>query len=311
MDSAKIAVITGANSGLGYWTCIGLLKAGFKCILACRNAERAAKASEKLLQVTGADPAFLVVHVIDVSRSNSVHAFATWFRGRFSRLDVLVLNAGIKGVPYSPSTWQEGTSPVDLQFATNYLGHFALCGLLLDKVVASGHGRIVSLASIAHRKGRVFRPNGSLISTQGQARYSASQSYCNSKLACLMFSQELARRLASAGNNHTLAVAAHPGWSYDKSQPSNAGSSAFTRFLFDQVLNPLFAQSMERGAIPILHAALAEDVRSGDYWGPDGFMELGGTGAVTVACSAVAKDAAAAAQLWKHSEELTGVHVRL
>jgi NAD(P)-dependent dehydrogenase (short-subunit alcohol dehydrogenase family) len=190
-----------------------------------------------------------------------------------------------------PPQRQETADGFELQFGTNHLGHFALTGLLLDLIVQTSGSRVIVLSSLAHRTGRIRFDD-----LQGKRSYRAAAAYSQSKLANLLFAFELQRRLEKAGST-TVVAAAHPGWT---------GTNLQRNYALIRWLNPLLAQRPEKGARPVLYAATAPDVKGGDYYGPSGFMELGGEPA-EAGCSSSACDRTAAARLWTVSEELTGV----
>jgi len=276
-QSGRTVVVTGANSGIGLAAAKALGRAGARVVLAVRSEEKGFRAAEG---VPGAE-----VRRLDLADLGSVRAFAAAWDGP---VDVLVNNAGIMAVP------EERTADgFESQFGTNHLGHFALTGLLLDRIT----DRVVTVSSTLHRKGRIdFEdPNWQ------RRSYSPWGAYRQSKLANLLFTLELQRRLTLAGSP-VRAAAAHPG--YAATNLHSRTGSAFQR-AFMTVGNRLLAQSDEAGALPTLYAATM-DVPLAAYAGPDGPGE--GRGAPTlVGRSAAASDADAAARLWRLSEALTGV----
>jgi NAD(P)-dependent dehydrogenase (short-subunit alcohol dehydrogenase family) len=227
---------------------------------------------------------------LDLGDLDSVRAFADEIKAGYDRLDLLINNAGIMHPPFGKT--KQG---FETQFGVNHLGHFALTGLLLDLIVSTPHARIVTLSSMAHRFGRIDFDN--LNSEKG---YRSNAAYGQSKLANLLFTYELQRRL-QAGGNDTIAVAAHPGWTATNLQQNSGVIRFFNRFL---------AQTPDMGALPTLRAATAPDVQGGDYYGPSKRMEMVGY-PVKVGSNGRSHDAAVAAELWTVSEEMTGVQYNL
>lgn len=285
--SGRIAVVTGANSGLGLETARALAARGAHVVMACRNPQKAADA---VAEIAANAPGGVEAMPLDLASLKSVEAFAAAFRDRFAALDLLINNAGVMVPPFGLTA--EG---FELQFGTNHLGHFALTARLCDRLLAAPRGRVVNVASLAHRAGRI---DFDTLDTPPTARtYRATAAYGQSKLANLLFTLELQRRFTAAGVAAT-AAAAHPGWSSTNLQAN---------LRIAELLNPLFAQSPAQGALPTLYAALM-DAAAGGYFGPDGFMEMRGKGVAPAARTARAQDVSAAERLWTHSERLTGVH---
>lgn len=283
--SGKVAIVTGANAGLGLETTRLLAAKGMTVIMACRNADKAEAARTQLLS---AQPeARLDVLPLDVSRLSSVREFAELFLANYRQLDVLINNAGVMFPPFELTN-----DGFELQMATNYFGHFLLTGLLLPRLESTPGARVVTLSSIAHRGGFI-----DLNDLNSRQRYSRVSAYAQSKLACLMFAFELQRRLQSAGYQ-TMSVAAHPG-------VANTELARYLPAWLMRIVGPLFLQSAQAGAEPTLYAALGDDIRGGDFTGPRGFRELRGR-AVKVGCARRARNAEVARQLWQQSEQLTG-----
>ncbi len=283
-QSGRLAIVTGANVGLGYYTALGLVQKGADVILACRNDEKAKAAQSKMR--AECPTANISTMTLDVSKQASVKQFAQTFAATHKKLDLLINNAGIMIPPFS-----ETEDGFESQLATNYLGHFSLTGHLLPLLNATPGARVISLASLAHSwKGINFSD------LNYKNNYSARLAYGQSKLACLIFSYELDRRLKAAGHK-TLSVAAHPGVS----------ATSLTRYMpkIIQPLAPLVAQSAQAGAEPTLYAALGEDILGGHYTGPDGWRQMKGK-AVKVGSSAASRDPEAAKKLWEMSENMTG-----
>ena len=275
-QSGRTAVVTGANSGLGLATARALAAAGAHVVLAVRDVAKGEAADV---------PGDVEVRRLDLADLESVRAFAAEWTGR---LDVLVNNAGIMAVP--PRVTVDG---FESQFGTNHLGHFALTNLLLPHVT----DRVVTLSSTMHRVGSI-----DLDDLHWQRRpYSAERAYGQSKLANLLFTLELQRRLTAAGSP-VRATAAHPGWSATNLQ-SHSGSRLKDAAM--RLGNRLFATTAAQGALPTLFAATA-DVPGGSYAGPGGRFELRGSPTL-VGRTAAASDGAMAERLWAASAELTGV----
>jgi NAD(P)-dependent dehydrogenase (short-subunit alcohol dehydrogenase family) len=226
-----------------------------------------------------------------------VHRFAEALEGRHERVDVLINNAGVMAVPTRRLT-KDG---FELQFGTNHLGHFALTGRLLPALLRSEHGRVVTVSSIAHKSGKFQIEN-----LNGERRYKDVAAYNNSKLANLLFALELERR-AEAAHVPLVSVAAHPGVA--TTNLFAAGSRLDRQPLFSWLTEkfvPLLGQSDAAGALPILYAATASEVKGGEYFGPSGWMEFRGY-PVACKCTATASDEGMARRLWERSEEMTGV----
>jgi NAD(P)-dependent dehydrogenase (short-subunit alcohol dehydrogenase family) len=284
-QSGRIAIVTGANSGIGYETARALAHRGATVIMACRSRLKGADAAER---IRAENPRGSVEMMpLDLADLASVRRFAGAFRASHSHLDLLINSAGLM----KPPQRQETADGFELQFGTNHLGHFALTGLLMDLILRTVGSRVVVLSSHTHRTGRIQFDD-----LQGEAAYNAVTAYAMSKLANLLFTYELQRHLKAAGSR-VIVAAAHPGWTSTNLQRNYA---------LIRWLNPLLAQRPETGALPTLYAATAPDVQGGDYYGPGGFMELGGSPA-KVRSNEHSHDQAVAARLWEVSEELTGV----
>ncbi|MBK9179038.1 MAG: SDR family oxidoreductase [Acidimicrobiales bacterium] len=293
-QDGRIVVVTGANSGLGFHTARVLAARGAHVVLASRSADKAADAMALIrVDTPGAD---LDVLPLDLADLASVRAFAQRFADAHDRLDVLVNNAGVMATPY-----RRTADGFELQLGTNHLGHFALTGLLLPSLLAAPAPRVVTVSSGAHQMGRIDFDD-----LQGERRYRTWPAYGQSKLANLLFAYELARRVGAAGLP-LVSAAAHPGYSATNLQavgPRMSGAGLTERLA--AIGNRLLAQDAARGALPQLYAATMPDVRSGDYYGPDGLLEMRGW-PEQVSSSARSKDEAVARRLWHVSEELTGV----
>ena len=292
--AGKLALVTGANSGLGLETARALAARGAQVLLACRGAEKAQRAIEQIrVTVPTARLEFLP---LDLSDLGSIRRCAAQFKNSHDRLDLLCNNAGVMALPYSQTV-----DGFEMLFGTNHLGHFALTGLLLESLLRAPAARIVTVSSIAHRVGRIHLDDPHW----QQRRYSKRGAYGQAKLANLMFALELDRRLRKAGAR-AISVAAHPGYSATNIA---FGAEGARRSLFGRLVvlgNSLLAQPAQLGALPTLYAATAP-VQGGDYIGPDGPLEFRGH-PVRVQPRPSARDEALAAQLWKLSEAQTAVH---
>jgi NAD(P)-dependent dehydrogenase (short-subunit alcohol dehydrogenase family) len=291
----RIALVTGANSGIGYQTAAALAEHGAHVILACRDGEKARRARDKL--ESELEHSSLELLHLDLADLVSVRRAAAEVLSGHARLDILVNNAGVMGTPY-----RQTADGFELQMATNDLGHFALTGLLLDRIVTTERSRIVTVSSHMHRMGRL-RPGD----VAGAAFNSTWVAYGTSKLANLLFTSELSRRLEASGLP-TLALAAHPGWTRSNLVGSGAalGGSRVRRKL-GRIAGSTFGQSAAGGALPVLCAATSSSVRPGQYIGPANLFGLYGPPRVARP-SRHARDPQAAVQLWAASEDLTGVH---
>ncbi|SDU03385.1 NAD(P)-dependent dehydrogenase, short-chain alcohol dehydrogenase family [Pseudomonas pohangensis] len=284
-QDGRVAIVTGANIGLGLNTALQLAGKGCRVVLACRNLDKAAAAKAEILQQL--PKAKVECLQLDLGSLKSVRAFAEKFSAKHKRLDLLINNAGIMMPPYSLS--EDG---FESQLAANYLGHFALTGLLLPLLEQTPGSRVVSLSSLAHNwSGMRFDD------LQFSKGYNKRKAYGQSKFACLMFAYELNRRLQKTGSK-TLSVAAHPGVS------ATNLAQHFPRIL--SAFMPVFGQSAADGALPTLYAALGEDIQGGDYCGPKNLQQMRGA-PVKVGSNRASRDEAAAKKLWTVSEELTGV----
>lgn len=282
----RVAVVTGANSGIGFETARALAEHGATVVMACRNPEKGEEAAARVRAVAaeGGEVALMALDLADLA---SVAAFACAVTERFDRVDLLINNAGVM----MPKRRGETADGFELQVGTNHLGHFALTGALLGLVRRTPGARVVTVSSLAHRMGQIDFED-----LHWTRRYKRMPAYSQSKLANLLFSRELGRRLAAAGAD-TVSVAAHPGYT-----ATNLQNTVTTFKLF----NPVVAQSAARGALPTLLAAVSPGVQSGDYFGPGGPLELRGR-PKPAKVSARARDEAVAERLWAVSEELTGV----
>jgi NAD(P)-dependent dehydrogenase (short-subunit alcohol dehydrogenase family) len=290
-QTGKVVVVTGANSGLGLVTARELARAGATVLLACRNTAKGEQAvSAFSAQLLAADA---TVAELDLASLSSVRTFAGRFSAEHDRLDLLINNAGVMAPPRRLTS-----DGFETQFGTNHLGHFALTGLLLARLLAAPQPRVVTLSSSAHRGGTIKFDD-----LQGERSYNNWRAYGQSKLANLLFCFELGRRAAAADTSLT-SVAAHPGYAATNLQ--FAGPSRFYEKAIMAVANKVIAQSAEMGALPTLYAATVPDLPSGAFVGPDGFLEGRGHPRIVTAAGK-AYDEDTARRLWEVSEELTGV----
>jgi NAD(P)-dependent dehydrogenase (short-subunit alcohol dehydrogenase family) len=289
-QSGRTAIVTGASGGLGLATATELARAGATVVLAVRNPEKGERARATIAAAAPAAP--VEVRIVDVADLASVRAAAEELRAAHPRIDLLVNNAGVM---YTPK--QVTPDGFELQLGTNHLGAFALTGLLLPAMLEVEGSRVVAVSSVGHR----INASIHFDDLQWEKRYDRVAAYGQSKLANLLFTYALQRRLDAAGAP-TIAVASHPGLS-DTELIRNM--PAVLR-LPTQVVYPLIAQSAERGAHPTLRAATDPAVAGGEYYGPSGFQETRGH-AVKVGSSAQSHDEAIQDRLWDVSEELTGV----
>jgi len=292
-QTGRVAVVTGANSGIGWHTARALAQHGAHVVLACRTRAKAEEARDRIAAagITGE----LSLVDLDLSSLASVRAAAAEMVAAHDRVDLLVNNAGVMATPRARTA-----DGFELQLGTNHLGHFALTGLLLPLLLATPGSRVVNVSSLAHRMGRIDFDD-----LQADRRYRAWPAYGQSKLANLLFTYELQRRLAAAEASGTSALAAHPGVSETNLTGSTGGIVGRVAEL-GRPIAKLVLQSAEMGALPTLRAAVDPAARGGEYYGPDGFMEYRGH-PVKVDSNAHSKDTAVAARLWDVSVELTGV----
>ena len=287
-QKGKIAVVTGANTGLGYETALSLASKEMKVILACRNLKKAEQAKAHILRKIS--NAIVECRQIDLSKLSSVRTFAKKFLKDHKQLDLLINNAGIMIPPFSLT--EDG---FESQMGANYFGHFLLTQLLLKTLMNTANSRIVSLSSLAHKRGKI-----NFDDLHFENNYSAFGAYAQSKLACLIFAIELQRRLEKAGSQ-TMSLAAHPGIS----------DTELSRFmpkwgiLLIPVFGPLISHKPDKGALPTLRAALDSEAMGGEYFGPNHRREYKGP-PVKVKARRKAHDVELAQRLWSVSEELTG-----
>jgi len=323
--SDRGAVVTGANSGLGFQTALELARHGARVMMACRDQGRGAQAVDRVRAL--APGAEVELGLLDLADLASVRRFTGELGDRREGLDLLVNNAGVMAIPH-----RRTADGFEMQLGTNHLGHFALTGLLWPLLAARPGARVVTISSIAHRAGWISFGN-----LQRERRYERWTAYGQAKLANLLFAFEVQRR-ADAADVDLLSMAAHPGyaatkgpsrnnlnsWGHDRCPdrahncssycgtgpnlqavgPQMSGARLSAR-LFDAA-NRVFAQPGAQGALPSLYAATSPDARGGAYYGPDGFGEVRGY-PTRVKAARRAYDERTARRLWQVSEDLTGV----
>ncbi|WP_299363191.1 oxidoreductase [Winogradskyella sp.] len=287
-QKGRIAIVTGANNGIGFETTLAMANYGFKVVMACRSLNKAEKARVDILQK--APQADLDILQLDLSNLDSVKAFAKKFKNNYTKLDVLINNAGV--LIYSG---KKNNAGVELQFATNHLGHFLLTNLLLDMIPDHHASRIVALSSLAHKNAKIYFDdiNGDHIKDREAV-------YGQSKLANLMFADELNRRLKKA-NKSIIALAVHPGGS---ASGLFSEMSRLKYYTF-KILSPFILNSPASAAKPSLLAALSLEVQGGEYFGPQGFNEFKGKVGYAKR-SDYSKREDVAERLWELSEDMTG-----
>jgi NAD(P)-dependent dehydrogenase (short-subunit alcohol dehydrogenase family) len=292
-QAGRVAVVTGANVGLGVQTARVLARNGAMVVLACRDLGKAAGTAERIR--AAAPHAKLDAVRLDLASLACVREAAGEIRAEHPRIDLLILNAGVMDVPY-----QRTEDGFELTFGTNHLGHFALTGLLLDAMLDTPGSRVVSVSSIAHRRGHMRFDD-----LQSERSYKPGDAYAQSKLANLLFIYELDRRLRAAGAL-PIALAAHPGNAQTELwRTSSRLEQALLgpRFHF---LNRRLIQTAQAGALPTLRAATDAAAQGGEYYGPPGRFQF--TGPPTrVESNDRSHDVAAQRRLWEESERLTGV----
>lgn len=293
----KVTIVTGANSGIGFPTALELARHGAYVILACRDEKKGTEAQERMLSALAMDPdaGRVEYHHLDISSLASVASFAESVTQSHDRIDLLINNAGILGETYASSA-----DGFERQFATNYLGHFALTARLLPLLQQSQHARVVVLSSMAYTKA-TFDTNEIMTPVD---KYDEMTVYAKTKLYNMLFMVELNRRLQARGVHNLVATAAHPGFCATNIAAARVEkANRFQRVVMDMLKASPMVQTPEMGALPTLYAATEEDVKAGDYYGPRGVFEIAGHPTLlqkSEKCEVV-KDAAA---LWEASERL-------
>jgi NAD(P)-dependent dehydrogenase (short-subunit alcohol dehydrogenase family) len=293
--TGRVAIVTGANSGLGFETTKALAAHGATVVMACRDMSRCQAAAEEIGRSVG--PERLEPEQLDLSDLESVREFAARLVGRYDSIDLLVNNAGVMAPPERLETKQG----FELQLGTNHLGHFALTGLLLGQLLSAPGSRVVTVSSFAHEPGKIDFDD-----LQQARSYTPYGAYSQSKLANLLFMLELDRRLRRVSAD-TLSVGAHPGFASTNLQAAGPflGSKPVLSWLVLGGVR-LIGQPAARGAEPQLYAATAPGVQGGEYFGP----KYRGRGPVAPSTmSDRARDEAVASRLWDVSKELSGVDI--
>ena len=292
-QTGRVAIVTGANSGLGYETSLALARKNATVIMTSRSMTKGEKARDEVL--AQAPNAQVEVMQLDLSSLDSVRSFAENFRAKYDRLDMLINNAGIMGIPRG-----ETADGFEIQLGVNHLGHFALTGLLIDLIIQTPDSRVVSVSSGANYMGTI-----NFDDLMGENEYTRYGSYSQSKLANIVFANGLQKRLEQAGVS-TISLSAHPGYSNTNLQGNSTDHSGSTieRILYP-ITNRILAQSQAMGALPQLFAATAPEAKGCDFIGPNFFNMRGYP--KKVRANEEAYNEAIADRLWEVSEDLTGV----
>jgi NAD(P)-dependent dehydrogenase (short-subunit alcohol dehydrogenase family) len=284
-QSNRVMIVTGATSGLGKEATKILAAKHARIIMAVRNTEKGEAVAAEFKK---ANPdAKIDVRQLDLGSLTSVQSFADGMNASYDRLDVLINNAGVMACPFSKTE-----DKFEIQMGTNHFGHFALTGLLMPLLKKTKGSRIVATSSIAHKQGNI---NFDDINWE-KRNYVTNRAYSDSKLANLYFTYELVRKLKD-DPNAPIVTAAHPGWTSTDLQRHS---------LLFRVLNPIFSQGVADGVLPTLRAAIDDQAKPGDYYGPSGFMEATGS-PVIVKGNKMAHNETNAKRLWDLSEEMTDV----
>jgi NAD(P)-dependent dehydrogenase (short-subunit alcohol dehydrogenase family) len=290
-QAGKVAVVTGANSGIGYHVALGLAGAGARVVLACRDETRGTEALNRM-RATAPD-ADILLRRLDLADLSSVRGCAEELLAENEGIDLLLNNAGVMALPQ-----RQTTDGFEMQLGTNHLGHFAFTGRLLPGLLTRPGARVVTMSSFMHRLGRMNFDN-----LDGERGYSKWPAYSQSKLANLLFAFELQRRADAAGVDLT-SLASHPGYSATHLQFAGSEMSGNrVEHMAARVAN-LVAQSAEQGARPMLHAATAADARGGEFYGP---VLIGWGWPRRERAARPAYNVKVARRLWEESEARTGV----
>ena len=300
--AAKNVVITGANSGIGYESALHFAAKGDHVIMACRSLDKAEKAQQQILEKAPA--ANITIIKLDVSNLESVAEFSRLFAEQVGSLDILINNAGIVAIPLS-----RNSAGHEMQLATNYLGAFSLTGLLLPLFPADTPARIINVASLAHRFGKLNMDNFNWENND----YDQWKAYANSKVATMSHTLELNRRLQESGRSNIIALGAHPGFANTNIQSNNtniqSNSPTLTKTtpisIWFQKQTAKLIPTAADAARPIILAAEGENSQGGDYYGPTGFLEIGGKPG-KARLNPLAKDIVLGKALWTKSESMTG-----
>lgn len=310
--TGKIAVVTGANSGIGFAATKALAEKGAYVIMGCRNMEKAEEALANIRQdIPDASVESMQLDLADLS---SVRNFAQEFMNKHQSLHILLNNAGIM-IPPKIKT----VDGFELQFGTNHLGHFALTGLLMERIMNAERSRVVTMSSDVHKNGKI-----NFDDLQWDQSYNRSKAYYQSKLANILFAYELHRRLRAAGSN-VLSICTHPGTSRTNLQSTGLKMSSgggirgriaplLTRmiaYILFAIAFLLVSQSAEDGALPILYAATSPNAESGAYYGPSVQLSFKQSFPKRIESSEASHDEEVARRLWEVSSELTGVRFNI
>ncbi len=284
-QKGKVAIITGATSGLGKEATNVLASKDATVVMAVRNTQKGESVAREINKTYPNSK--IDVRKLDLNSLSSVKSFADEIIASYTQLDILINNAGVMACPFSKT--EDG---LEIQMGVNHLGHFALTGYLLPLLKKTKASRIVATSSMAHRQGNI---NFDDINWETR-KYATAKAYGDSKLANLYFAYELARKL-KGDPDAPIVTAAHPGWTTTELQRHS---------LIFRMLNPVFSQTVENGVLPTLRAAIDENAQPGDYFGPSGFMEMKGS-PIVVKSNEMSQNEANAKRLWDLSEQLTGV----
>ena len=291
-QSGRVVVITGGNSGLGFETAKAFALRNAEVVIACRSKGKGENAKKSI--ITLFPNCKVTVMPIDLTDLSSVRAFASQFKQNYSRLDILINNAGVMTCPYALT--KDG---FESQMGTNHLGHFALTGHLIKLITSTPGSRVVVVSSLAHKQWKISFENSL---SEYATSYNRMRAYARSKLANLLFAYRL-QRIFEQKNVDSICVAAHPGASYTDLGRHLEGS------LFVRLLRPLIVKILPTaasGALPIIRAAVDAEVKGGEFYGPSGFLQLSGS-PVKVRSSQNSYNHEDAQKLWEVSEVLTGV----
>jgi NAD(P)-dependent dehydrogenase (short-subunit alcohol dehydrogenase family) len=291
-QGGRVAVVTGGNSGIGFETARMLAACGMTVVLACRDL---AKADQAAAQIAAGEPGAVATVRLDLASLASVRKAAAELTERYPRLDLLINNAGVMTPPYGRT--EDG---FEMQIGTNHLGHFAFTGLVLDLLLEVPGSRVVTVSSLGHWAGRI-----NFGDLQSERRYRRLRAYAQSKLANLLFTYELQRRLAAAGAP-TIALAAHPGGARTHLGRHVPGMRQLMPTAHLTAISGRVVQNAQMGALPVLRAATDPAASGGQYYGPDRVPGLTGH-PVLARSSHRAGDVVVQRQLWAESERLTGV----
>ncbi len=280
-QKGKVAIVTGANRGIGFEVVKALARKGAQVIMACRNLDNSEKAKNKILSEYPNVKIDMIY--LDLANLSSIREFVTKFQEKYSRLDILCNNAGIFQTPQ-----QKTVDGFELHFGTNHLGHFALTGLLIEMLIKTKNSRIITMSSWGHKFGEIHFDDLNL-----DKNYSKGNVYAQSKLANLLFAYELQRKLESNGRN-VLSIASHPGWTRTK----------LSKSILIRIFNPFMGMKPENGALSMIYAATAPEAEGGAYYGPNGRLGIKGY-PKKVKSNEKSHNLELAKRLWEVSEDLT------